>query len=138
MKKFIAILTLLCAFAANAVELELHECKFGRNVIDFMPSPMLSAILNKELKGALVYKVKYKLGSNVVGPKTDLAVIDELPSKTLAVSFFEYDDQDGIVYSRNKIMIDLREPVKLDGPAILFTSELNDLTAPRGKCTLTL
>lgn len=138
MKKIIPILGLLTAFSSYAVELQLQECVFKRTTIDFTPSSALTAMLRNEVKGAIVYKVKYKNGQFQTGPKTDLAVIDELPSKTLAVTFFEHDEEDGIVYSKNTISIDLKSPVGTDAPLILFSADMNDDRAPKGKCGFTL
>lgn len=138
MKKLLSLLTILGAFSAHAGELQLQECTFKKLSIDFTPSAALTTMLKKEVKGAVVYKVKYKQGQFQTGPKTDLAVIDQLPSKTLAVTFFEHDQEDGIVYSGNTISIDLKSPVGTDAPLILFSANMSDPTAPKGKCALTL
>lgn len=136
MKKLLLTLSLLSAFTANASELQLHDCKFDFTTTEFTPSAALTSILNKEVKGAVVYKVKYKTGSVQVGPKTDLAVVDQLSSKNLVISFFDLDQEDGVVYTNNTISIDLASPLSVDAPVINFAADLNDEDATEGSCNL--
>jgi hypothetical protein len=138
MKYFLSLLTLMGAFSAYSAELQLQECKFKNLTIDFIPSSALTAMLSKEVKGSIVYKVKYKQGQLATGPKTNLAVIDELPGKNLEVTFFEHDNEDGIVYSGNSLSIDLKSPVATDAPLILFSANMSDAKATKGRCGFTL
>lgn len=138
MKKLIGLMFILGAFSAQAAELQLQECKFKNLTIDFTPHSALTAMLRNEVRGAIVYKVKYKQGQFQTGPKTDLAVIDELPGKNLSVTFFEHDAEDGIVYSGNSLSIDLKSPVATDAPLILFSANMSDAKATKGKCGFTL
>ena len=138
MKVFIAGMLVLASVSsfAGVSELQLHECSFKGTRMEFTPSAALTGLLKQEVKGAVVYKVQYKKGSTAVGPRTDLAVIDKLPSKSLAITFFEHDEEDGIVYSQNRVSIDLKSPVSVDAPVIVFESELNDEDGTEGKCSL--
>lgn len=136
MKKIIAIMTLLCAFTASAVELQLQECTFGTSTMDFTPSATLTAMLKKNVKGAVVYKVKYKIGQTDAGPKEDLAIVKELKNKSLEVKFFEYDLNDGIHYKNYVVSVYLTSPVQTQRPLIVFSSSLNDQMPFKGKCGL--
>lgn len=136
MKKLIAILTLLSAFAAHAVDLQLQECTFGSSTMDFMPSQTLTSILKKRVKGAVIYKVKYKVGQTEAGPKDDLAFVKELPNKSLEVKFFELDENDKIIYKKYGVSVYLTSPTDTDRPVIIFSSSLNDDMPFKGKCSL--
>lgn len=136
MKKIIALLTLLCAFSTHAVELNLQECTFGTSTMDFMPSQTLTSILKKKVKGAVVYKVKYKIGQTQAGPKEDLAFVKELSNKSLEVKFFELDENDKIIYKKYVVSVYLTSPVKTERPIIIFSSSLYDDMPFKGKCSL--
>lgn len=138
MKALIAGILVLASVSsfAGATELQLHECSFKGTKMDFTPSTALTGFLKKEVKGAVVYKVKYKKGSTAVGPRTDLAVIDTSRSQLLTIMFFEHDEEDGIVYSKNVVAVDLKSPVSVDAPVIKFEAALNDEDVTEGKCLL--
>lgn len=138
MKKLLIGLMALGTFSAYATETLLQECKFGNTQMVFTPSAVLTKLLQKEVKGSVVYKVQYRVGPFIVGPKSDLAVVDELPSKNLGVSFFEHDEEDGVVYSKAQVSIDLKAPIGIDAPVVLFEAELNDEVNTEGVCSLSL
>ena len=136
MKKLIALLTLLTAFAAHSVELQMQECTFGTSTMDFMPSQTLTSILKKKVKGAVVYKVKYKIGNVDAGPKEDLAIVKELSNKSLEVKFFELDEQEKLIYKKYVVSVYLSSPTKTERPIIIFSSSLYDDMPFKGKCSL--
>lgn len=136
MKKLIALITLLTAFTAHSVEITLQECTFGTSTMDFMPSQSLSLILKKKTKGAVVYKVKYKIGQTDAGPKEDLAFVKELANKSFDVKFFELDDNDKIIYKKYIVNVDLTSPTSTERPIIIFSSRLFDGMPFKGKCSL--
>lgn len=136
MKKLIALLTLIMAFSASAVDLNLQECTFGTSTMEFMPSQALTMILKKKTKGAVVYKVRYKIGNVEAGPKEDLAFVKELSNKSLEVKFFELDESDKIIYKKYVVSVFLSSPTKTERPIIIFSSTLNDDMPFKGKCSL--
>lgn len=138
MKKLLIGILTLGTVSAYATEIQLQECKFGNTQMVFTPSAALTKLLKNEVKGSVVYKVQYRVGPLVVGPKTDLAVVDELPSKTLAVSFFDHDEEDGVNYLKTRVSIDLKSPIGIDAPVVIFESELNDELNTEGTCSLSL
>lgn len=136
MKKLIALLLLMSAFATHAAELQLQECRLGTSTMEFSPSQTLTSILKRKLKGAVVYKVKYKIGQISAGPKEDLAYVKETQEKTLEVRFFELDENDSIIDKNYNVTIDLTEPVKAKSPIIIFSSVLHDPSPFIGRCDL--
>ena len=135
MKMFVAVLALFTAFTTHALELQIQECKFGKSMIEFMPSPTLSAVLKKEVNGALVYKVKYKRGTMLTGPKDDMAIVEEISNNKLQINFFQQDEE-GIFYLPTTINVDLLSPTSADEPVIIFNSKLWNGLPVKGKCTL--
>lgn len=135
MKKFIFALSFLAAFNASATELLIDNCKFAETTMDFTPSSALTALLQNEVNGSVVYKVNYKKGSFQTGPKNDLAVIDEVSNDTLVVSFFDLDG-DSIHFLKPTVTINLDTPVSVDAPVIGFEAGLNDEDATEGVCEL--
>lgn len=134
---FVALLTLGTSFA-QANDLRLDSCKFGKLSLDFTPNSALTALLKNEVKGSVVYKVKYMFKGKEVGASQNFAVIDELPSKTLGVVLFTFMDNE-ISYLDNKLSIDLKEPVSIDAPLINFKSVIEVVEGPiEGKCGLVL
>lgn len=138
MKKLLIGLLAFGTFAAHATEIQLQECKFENTQMVFTPSAVLTKLLQKEVKGSVVYKVQYRVGPFIVGPESDLAVVDELPSRNLAVTFFEHDEEDGVVYSKTQVSVDLKAPIGIDAPVVLYESELNDELNTQGVCSLSL
>lgn len=136
MKSMIIILTLLLNFVVHAQELQLDECKFGTSTMSFTPNSALTALLKKDVKGAVVYRVKYRIGSMEAGPKTDLAFIKVLNNRHLQVNFFEHDEQDGVVLKNYLVTVYLSAPRKTERPIIVFNSSLYDEQPFKGECSL--
>lgn len=134
MKKMLIGLFALTSFSLAAAELTLDSCQFENSIIDFKPSYGLTTFFKEELKGNVVYNVKYKKGTTRVGPKTDMAVVTSF-DKTLIISFFDFDEE-GIVYKDTRAVIDLASPTSTDAPVIKFEAAINDDDMTEGECSL--
>ncbi len=136
MKKLLCVLLSMGAITAFATEVQLSHCQFGVSEINFTPSAALTATISAG--ESTVYKTSYKYGSVEAGPGDDLAVVDETPSQTLSVSFFNYDESDGIEYMKYVVSIDLKEPVAVVDGLIEFKASLNNEEGTEGTCSLSL